>query len=80
MADVESFLDGLAGLTEPVTVHFLWRPQLCDAADEMVLEAAGEKLAKCDGTGVNQFVVQNCPHSSGGDSDRAEEAVSDPCE
>jgi putative PIN family toxin of toxin-antitoxin system len=38
--DVESFLDGLAGLAEPVTVHFLWRPQLRDAADEMVLEAA----------------------------------------
>jgi predicted nucleic acid-binding protein len=38
--DVESFLDGVAGLAEPVTVHFLWRPQLRDAADEMVLEAA----------------------------------------
>jgi hypothetical protein len=38
--DVDSFLDGLAGLSEPVTVHFLWRPQLRDAADEMVLEAA----------------------------------------
>ena len=38
--DVESFLDGLARLAEPVTVHFLWRPQLRDAADEMVLETA----------------------------------------
>jgi hypothetical protein len=38
--DVERFLDGLAHLAEPVTVHFLWRPQLRDAADEMVLEAA----------------------------------------
>jgi len=38
--DVESFLDGLAALADPVTVHFLWRPQLRDAGDEMVLEAA----------------------------------------
>jgi putative PIN family toxin of toxin-antitoxin system len=38
--DVESFLDGLAALAEAVTVHFLWRPQLRDAGDEMVLETA----------------------------------------
>ena len=38
--DVESFLDGLAALADPITVHFLWRPQLRDAGDEMVLEAA----------------------------------------
>jgi hypothetical protein len=34
------FLDGLAVLAEPVVVHFLWRPQLRDAGDEMVLDAA----------------------------------------
>lgn len=34
------FLDGLACIVEPVEVHFLWRPQLRDPADEMVLEAA----------------------------------------
>ena len=34
------FLDGLAYLVEPVEVHFLWRPQLRDPADELVLEAA----------------------------------------
>jgi len=34
------FLDGLAHLMEPVDVHFLWRPQLRDPADELVLEAA----------------------------------------
>ena len=27
-------------MAEPVTTHFLWRPQLRDPADEMVLEAA----------------------------------------
>lgn len=34
------FLDALAYLMEPVEVHFLWRPQLRDPADELVLEAA----------------------------------------
>ncbi len=29
-----------AALSEPVEVHFLWRPQLADVKDEMVLEAA----------------------------------------
>lgn len=37
---VEEFLNGLATLITPVEVSFLWRPQLTDAADEMVLEAA----------------------------------------
>jgi putative PIN family toxin of toxin-antitoxin system len=39
-AEVETFLDGLAVLAKPVAVHFLWRPQLRDAGDEMVLETA----------------------------------------
>jgi putative PIN family toxin of toxin-antitoxin system len=34
------FLDALAHMVEPVEVHFLWRPQLRDPADELVLEAA----------------------------------------
>lgn len=34
------FLDGLAHLVEPVEVHFFWRPQLRDPADELVLEAS----------------------------------------
>ena len=34
------FLDGLAHQVEPVEVHFLWRPQLRDPGDELVLEAA----------------------------------------
>lgn len=38
--DVGIFLDALIGLTEPVETHFLWRPQLRDPGDEMVLEAA----------------------------------------
>lgn len=39
-SEIEVFLNGLAKLVIPVKVHFLWRPQLRDPADEMVLEAA----------------------------------------
>ena len=38
--EIGAFLDGLAALAEPVESHFLWRPRLRDANDEMVLEAA----------------------------------------
>ena len=37
---VQGFVDELCALAEAVQVHFAWRPQLHDAADEMVLEAA----------------------------------------
>jgi putative PIN family toxin of toxin-antitoxin system len=37
---IEEFLAELAALIEPVDVHFLWRPQVRDPIDEMVLEAA----------------------------------------
>ncbi len=39
-ADVAGFLAALASASEGVDVHFQWRPQLGDPADEMVLEAA----------------------------------------
>lgn len=35
-----NFVRAVIALAEPVIPHFLWRPQLSDAADEMVLEAA----------------------------------------
>jgi putative PIN family toxin of toxin-antitoxin system len=38
--DVVGFLAALASAAEPVDVHFMWRPQLADPADEIVLEAA----------------------------------------
>jgi len=38
--EIGNFLDGLAALVLPVKPHFLWRPQLRDPNDEMVLEAA----------------------------------------
>ena len=37
---ISAFLDYLAVLIEPVKLHYLWRPQLSDVADEMVLETA----------------------------------------
>jgi putative PIN family toxin of toxin-antitoxin system len=39
-SDLDLFLDGLAALVEPVPSHYVWRPQLRDPGDEMVLEAA----------------------------------------
>ncbi|WP_232302723.1 PIN domain-containing protein, partial [Elstera litoralis] len=44
---VTNFLDYLAGLVEPVQLHYLWRPQLGDVADEMVLETAINGTADC---------------------------------
>ena len=37
---IDRFLGGLASVAEPVDVHLRWRPQLRDAGDELVLEAA----------------------------------------
>ena len=37
---IDELLSEFAALVEPVEVHFLWRPQLRDSKDEMVLEAA----------------------------------------
>ena len=36
----DAFLDALCLFIEPVHLHYLWRPQLRDPADEMVLETA----------------------------------------
>ena len=37
---IDEFLAELGALVEPVEVRFLWRPQVRDPSDEMVLEAA----------------------------------------
>ena len=39
-AEVGTVVSALCAVAEPVRTRFLWRPQLRDAADEMVLEAA----------------------------------------
>jgi putative PIN family toxin of toxin-antitoxin system len=38
--DVTNLIDVLIDVAEAVEVHYQWRPQLSDAGDEMVLEAA----------------------------------------
>jgi putative PIN family toxin of toxin-antitoxin system len=42
---IDEFLSEFAALVEPVEVRFLWRPQVRDPSDEMVLEAAGNGRA-----------------------------------
>ena len=38
--EVEAFLTAVIAMAEPVDRYFLWRPQLRDPGDEMVLETA----------------------------------------
>lgn len=38
--EVETIITALCAVADPVTPRFLWRPQLHDPADEMVLDAA----------------------------------------
>ncbi len=38
--EVRIFVDAVIALAEPVKIHYLWRPQLRDPSDEMVLETA----------------------------------------
>ncbi len=44
---INNVLDDLAGIAEPVRLHYLWRPQLGDIADEMVLETAINVRTDC---------------------------------
>ena len=39
-AEALQVIDALAAIAQPVDIHFRWRPQLRDADDEMVFEAA----------------------------------------
>lgn len=38
--DIDDFLDFLAAIADPVRINFLWRPQLPDPRDDLVLELA----------------------------------------
>ncbi len=40
VAEALQVIDALAAIAQPVNIHFRWRPQLRDADDEMVFEAA----------------------------------------
>ena len=39
-AEISNIISALCAVSEPVSPRFLWRPQLSDPADEMVLETA----------------------------------------
>lgn len=39
-AEISTIISALCAVSEPVSPRFLWRPQLRDPADEMVLETA----------------------------------------
>ena len=39
-AEIDVFVTAIIAMAEPVETYFLWRPQLRDPGDEMVLEAA----------------------------------------
>jgi predicted nucleic acid-binding protein len=63
---VEIFIDAIIAMGEPAQTHFLWRPQLRDPNDEMVLEAAVNGGARAVvtfnvrdyGTAASQFGVE----------------------
>lgn len=64
-SDVDTLLDFLCGVAEPQPIYFLWRPQLRDPKDDMVLELAAN--AACpfivtfntrDFAGCERFGVQ----------------------
>jgi putative PIN family toxin of toxin-antitoxin system len=44
--EVRIFVDAVIAIAEPVKIHYLWRPQLRDPSDEMVLETAVNGQAK----------------------------------
>ena len=44
--DIAGFMAAFASAAAPVEVYFLWRPQLADPDDEIVLEAAVNGRAK----------------------------------
>ena len=65
-ADLAVFLDAVVSLVEPIQTWFLWRPQLRDPGDELVLEAAVNGRAAAIATfnrrafipGVTRFGVE----------------------
>jgi predicted nucleic acid-binding protein len=61
---VDVFLNTLIGFAEPVDVHFLWRPQLHNPGDEMVLETAVNGRAAAIVT-FNQRDYGSVPESFG---------------
>lgn len=59
-ADLSVFLDGFLAVSELIPVFFLWRPNLRDAGDNMVVEAAVAGRAEV-------IVTHNVKDFAGGD-------------
>jgi|ERR1051326_3809921 putative PIN family toxin of toxin-antitoxin system len=67
--DIDSVLDALASVSEPVALRFLWRPVLKDPSDEMVLETAvngrADRLVTFNvrhlGAAAKSFGITTCP-------------------
>jgi predicted nucleic acid-binding protein len=62
--ETEVFVDAVIAMCEPVENSFLWRPQLRDPGDEMVLEAAVNGQAKAIVT-FNRRDFENAAQSFG---------------
>ena len=58
------FVDAVLAMVEPVESHFMWRPQLRDPGDELVLEAAVNGQAKAIVT-FNQRDFGSAPENFG---------------
>jgi predicted nucleic acid-binding protein len=58
------FVDAVLAMVEPVESHFMWRPQLRDPGDELVLEAAVNGHAKAIVT-FNQRDFGSAPENFG---------------
>lgn len=67
--DINTLLDAVVAIAEPVRLAFLWRPALKDPNDDMVLETAvngrADRLATFNrrdfGTAGLQFGIVACP-------------------
>jgi predicted nucleic acid-binding protein len=55
--EAQNFVDAVIAMARPISVHYRWRPQLRDPADEMVLEAAVN-------AGANALLTFNIRHFS----------------
>lgn len=68
-ADVRDLLHDVISIAEPVRLAFLWRPQLRDVADDMVLETAvngsADLLTTFNGrdfrAGASKFAIRIAP-------------------
>lgn len=61
--EVNPLLAGLAALVEPVTPHVLWRPQLRDPDDEMVLDT-GPSPAAATPSSPSTLATSFRPHNA----------------